>query len=65
MCKECEASITVVRLIGYSGFGDSSGCVEYADSDNIQEIIFLGDGLMWNDDSVCGGIMEFKISLRD
>ena len=54
----------VARLIGRSGFGDSFGCVEDAASDNTQEIIFLGGGLVWNDAAVCGGRMELNILKR-
>ena len=52
-------------MIGCSGFGDSFGRVEDAASDNIQGIIFLGGGLIWNNNAVCGGRMEFKIFVRD
>ena len=65
VCEECSPSVPVAILIGRSGSGNSSDCVKDAASDNIQEIIFLGSGLMWKDAAVCGGIMEFKILVRD
>ena len=57
MFEECAPSIPVARLLGCSGFGDSVGSVEAAASDDIQEITFLGDFLMWNNAAVyCGRI---------
>ena len=40
------------------------GCVEDSAGKNIQEMISLGNGLMWNDATVCDGMMDFKISVR-
>ena len=57
MCEECAPYFTVSRLLGCSGFDDSFGRVEDAASDNIQEIIILGDGFLWNDDAVYDGRM--------
>ena len=57
--------LPVFRLLGISGFGDSFGCVKDAASENIQEIVFMGNSLMWNDAVICGGIMELKIFVRD
>ena len=65
MCEEFEPYFPVVILLGCSGFGDSFGCVDYAASNNIQEVISLGSGLMWNYDAVYGGKMDLKIIARD
>ena len=65
VCEECAPSFPVSRLLGRSGFGNSFGCVKYDASDNIQEIIFLGGGLIWNDAAVCGGRMELIFFARD
>ena len=65
VCEEFIPSVLFSRLLGCSGFGDSSVCVEDDDSENIQEIIFMGGGLMWNDEALCGGRMELKILVRD
>ena len=46
MFEECAPAIPVARLLGKSGFGDAAGCVEADDSDDIQEITFLGGCLM-------------------
>ena len=51
--------------MGSSGFGDSFGSVDDAASDNIQEVISLGRGLMCNDAVICGGRMDLKIVVRD
>ena len=55
MFEECAPPTPVSRLIGRSGFGDAVGCVKSDASNDIQEIKFLGECLMWNDASVCGG----------
>ena len=52
-------------LIGRCGFVNSFDRVEDSGSDNIQEIIFLGRGLMWNNAAVCGGRIDLKILVRD
>ena len=65
MCEECAPSVPVSRLIGCSGFGFSFGRVNNAASNNIQEVISLGRGLMWNDAAVCGARMYLNIFVRD
>ena len=40
------------------------GCANAADRDNIQEVIYLGIGLMWNEAVVCGGRMGLDILVR-
>ena len=65
MCEECAPSVPVSRLICRSGFGDSFGRVNYAASDNTQEVISLGGVLTWNDAAVCGGRMDLNIVVRD
>ena len=65
MCEERVTYLTVTTLLGCSDFVNYFGHLEDYASDNIQEIIFLGSGLMWNDATVCGGIMELKISVKD
>ena len=65
MCEECAPSVPVSRLIGRSSFGDSFGRVNDAASKNIQEVISLRRGLMWNDAAVCGGRMDLNIFVGD
>ena len=65
MRKECAQSIQVYRLIGPSGFEYSFGCINDATRYNIQEVISLGIGLMWNYAAVCVGRMGLKILERD
>ena len=55
MCEEYAPSLPVYRLLGSSGSGYSFGSVEDDASENLQEIIYLGIILMWNDAAVCGG----------
>ena len=55
MFEEYAPTILVAILTGCSGFGDTVVCVESDYSDDIQEIMFLGVFLMWNDAAVCGG----------
>ena len=55
----------MARIIGCSGFGYSLGCVDDGASDNIQEIIYMGVVLMWNDAAVYGRRMGLKILARD
>ena len=57
MYDNCEPSVLVVILLGHILFGNSFGCVDDAASENIQEIISMGSGLMWNFANVCGGRM--------
>ena len=61
MFEECAPPTPVARLLGCSGFGIDVDYAEAADSDDIQEITFLGGCLMWNDASVCGGSIRLKI----
>ena len=65
MCKQYTPYFSVARLIFCSGFGDSFGGVEDYARDNIQEVISLGRVLMCNYASVCGGMVGFKILMRD
>ena len=65
MCKEYAPYFPVSRIIGRSGSGDSFGHVKDAVGDNIQEIISLGGGLVWNDAAICGWRMGLKILVRD
>ena len=60
VCEECAPPLPVTRLLGRSRFGDSFGHVEDVASKNIQEIIILGGGLMWNYAAFCGGRTELK-----
>ena len=55
MFEECAPPIPVVRLLGCSGFGNAVGSVKASASNVIQEIMFLGGCLMWNDATVYGG----------
>ena len=57
-CEGCAPSLPVARLHGRGDLVDSFGCFDDAASENIQEIIFLGCGFMWNYAAVCGGKME-------
>ena len=57
MFEECAPPIPVSIMIGHSGFGNAVGSVEAAASDDIQEITFLGDCLMWNNAAICGGMI--------
>ena len=65
VCEECAPSFPFSRLLDSSGFGNSSVSVEDFDSYNIQEIIFMGSGWMWNYTTVCCGRMELEILVRD
>ena len=65
MCEECAPSVSVFVLLGCSGFGESFGCVDETVSNNIQDVVSLGSGLMCNDDAVCGGRMDLNIVMRD
>ena len=65
MCKECAPSVPVAILLGCSGFADSFGQFDDDASDNIQEIISMGSGFMWNDADIFGGRMGLKILVRD
>ena len=46
--EEFAPPISVSRLIGYSGVGDSVESVKTAASDDIQEKMFLDGCLMWH-----------------
>ena len=65
MCEESVLSFPVARLIGNSGFRDSFGIVDDADSKNINEVISLVSALMCNDAAVYGGRMDLKIVVKD
>ena len=52
-------------MLGRSDFGDPLGHVEDAASENVQEIISMGDSLMCNYAAVCGGKMDLNLLLRD
>ena len=58
VCDECEPSFPVARLLGFSSFNNSLGCVEDTSRDNIQEVISMGGILIWNYATVCGGIID-------
>ena len=60
MFEECATPIPVSRLLGCSGFGDAVGCVEAEYSNDIQEIMFLGGCLMWNNADVYGDRIRLK-----
>ena len=64
MLEECAPPFPVDRLIDSSGFGDAVGSVEAAASNEIQEIMFLGSCLMWNDAAVCCGKIRLKMFVR-
>ena len=65
MGKEGVPLFPFSRLLLCSGFGDYFGRVKDAASKNIQGVIYLGSGFMWNDIGVCGGTMGLKIMTRD
>ena len=64
MCRECAPSVTVYRIIGCGGFIYYFSCVYDDASKNIQEVISMGRGLIWNDATVYGGRMDMKILVR-
>ena len=55
MFEECEPPILVSIVIGRSEFGDAVVSIEAATNNYIQEIMFLGGCLTWNNAAVCGG----------
>ena len=63
--KECAPYVPDARLMGRSVFGYSFICVNYFDSYNIQEIIYMSRVLMWDGSAVCGGITVLKIMVRN
>ena len=65
MCEESVPYLPVSRLIVCSDFGYYFGCVNDAASKNIHEVIYLGIGLVCNDDALCSGSMYLKIDVRD
>ena len=65
MCEEFAPSFLVTIMLGRSAFGNCFGHIEDAASDNIQDIIFLGGGLMLNDADLFGGRTKLKILARD
>ena len=52
-------------MLVQSGFGDSFDSVNYDDSENILGVIYLGSSLMWNEATICGGRIYFKIFLSN
>ena len=52
------------RLLGRIGFVYYFICVKDNDGNNIQELIYLGICLIWNDAAVYGGRMGYKIWVR-
>ena len=48
MFEECDPPIPVSRLFGHSGVDDAVESVNTADSDDIQEKMFLDGCLMWH-----------------
>ena len=64
MSKGCSPYVPVYRLFDCSVFVYSFGYFDDAASDNIQEVISLGSGLMYNDAVVCGGRMDFNMFVR-
>ena len=52
MFEECEPPIPVPRLLGCSGFVDAVWSAKTAASNDIQEEMFLGGCLMWNDAAI-------------
>ena len=63
--EECVPYFPVARLIGNSGFVDSSNRINGTASNNIQEAISLGSYLMWNESAACGGRIDLNIFVRD
>ena len=61
MFEECAPPIIVAILIGRSGFGDAFVSVEDDDSDDIQNITFLGSCWKWNDAAVCGDRIRLNV----
>ena len=57
LCKECEPSVPFTRLLGHRGFYNFFSHDKDSANDNIQEIIYMGSGLMWNDANIRGGRM--------
>ena len=64
VCEKFAPYIPVTRLLGRSGFGNAVGCVEADASEDTLEKTNLGNCLMWNDATVCGGRVRLKIVLR-
>ena len=52
LCDECASYFPVGILLGRSTFVNDLSRVEDDASDNIQEIISIGESLMWNDAAV-------------
>ena len=63
--KEFAPSVTANRLLGRSGFGYYLNNLEDDDSDNIQDVIFMGSGLMWKYSTVFGDRRCVEICVRD
>ena len=64
MCKGYTPSISVARLLGRSGFGNTVDRFEDAAIDDIQEITSLGGCLMWNGVTVYCGRVRLKFLVR-
>ena len=65
VCDECAPYVPVSRMLGRTVFVYPFGIVEDAAGKNIQDIVVLGGGVVWNDAAVFGGRMELKILVRD
>ena len=65
MCEERAPFLPVSRMIGFSSFGYYFGSSVDSASNNIQEVIYMGPGLMCNESTVYGGRMGLKIFVRD
>ena len=63
--KKVAPLVPVSRLLGHSVFGYSLGYFENDESNNIQEIISIVSGLMWNYSAICGWRESLKICVRD
>ena len=64
MCMGYTPSISVARLLGRSGFGNTVDRVEDAAIDDIQEITSLGVCLVCNNVTVCCGRVGLKFLVR-
>ena len=64
MCEERAPFLPVSRMIGFSSFGYYFGSSVDSASNNIQEVISLGRGLMCNDSAVCGGRVDLNTFVR-
>ena len=62
--EECAPPFPVDRLLGRSGFGNAVGSFEAAASNDIQETMFLGICLIWNNAAFCCGKIWLKMFAR-